>query len=659
MCGICGIAIAPNSGRHLDVHVLERMRDVLSHRGPDGAGTYVGGRVGLGHRRLSIVDVAQGAQPMSSDDGRFHVVYNGEVYNHPSLKAELESEGERYRTHCDTETVLRVLIRDGAAAPRRLRGMFAFAVWDSVSRELILARDRLGVKPLYYAHLDDGSLYFASEIKSILASGAIAPELHLSVLPDQLANHATTGTETLFRGIRRLAPGHVLRWRDGTITIERYWQLSFAHEASGQADALVEDYSELFHESVRMRLMADVPLGVFLSGGLDSAAIASAMTRFVDGPIKTFSVGFAEREANELGYARIVAKHFRTDHHEILVTPLDFFTALPELLWHEDEPLGHPSSIALNFVSRLAAQHVKVVLTGEGSDETLAGYARYRSTIAQMQFGRRYEQWAPDVFRRRLRDLLELLPPRSRIRRMLARTFVGRPATLSSLYFDNFAVFTPQAQEALFTSARREEIGDLDPYRIIREAFEQSDASSMLGRLLDADIQTYLPELLMKQDQMSMAASIESRVPFLDHELVQFAASLPDELKLRRYGTKYALRRAMSGVLPNEILKRKKMGFPVPVARWFRGPYRHIVDEFVLGPRPLARGLFDADAVRAVVERDRRSEGPGNHWERIWALVNLEIWQRIHFDRESTGDIARWMSRACGAQSPFSLKRAS
>jgi len=241
----------------------------------------------------------------------------------------------------------------------------------------------------------------------------------------------------------------------------------------------------------------------------------------------------------------------------------------------------------------------------------------------------------------------------------LARTFIARPATLAALYFDNFAVFPPRAQRALFTEARREELGPLDPYRIIREAFDNSDAPSVLGRLLDADIQTYLPELLMKQDQMSMAASIESRVPFLDHELVQFAASLPDEMKLRRGSTKHVLRRAMSGILPDEILTRKKMGFPVPVAQWFRGEFRPVVDEFVLGPRALARGLFDPDAVRSVVERDRRGEGAGNHWERIWALVNLEIWQRIHLDREPIGDISAWMLRACGAQSSLALQRAS
>ena len=373
MCGINGIVYSERSGRMVERPLLERMRDIISHRGPDEQGLFIDRNVGLGHRRLSIVDVAAGHQPMTNENGTVHIVYNGEVYNHADHRAGLEARGHRYQTHCDTETIVHLYEEYGAAAVERLRGMFAFAIWDANKRELFLARDRLGVKPLYYVHTDDGSLYFASEIKSLLEAGAVKAEINLSALPDQLANHATSGEETLFLGVRRLLPGHTLTWSDGRITIRQYWDMRFALP-EGEVDPqrsdadLIDEWRELFRESVRLRLMADVPLGMFLSGGIDSSAIAAMMSGLVTEPIRTFSVGFAEREANELEYARMVARKFGTDHHEILISPQQFFAALPKLIWHEDEPLAHLASVPLYFVSRLARDHVKVVLTGEGSD---------------------------------------------------------------------------------------------------------------------------------------------------------------------------------------------------------------------------------------------------------------------------------------------------
>ncbi|HEV7682861.1 MAG TPA: asparagine synthase (glutamine-hydrolyzing), partial [Pyrinomonadaceae bacterium] len=379
MCGINGIALSSNSRRSIDVTELERMGDVLMHRGPDDAGIFVdarGGRIGLGHRRLSIVDVASGQQPMTNEDGTLHIIYNGEIYNHADFRASLEQRGHVYNTHCDTETILHLYEEHGPRCVEQLRGMFAFAIWDQKQRQLFIARDRLGVKPLYYAQSNDGSLYFGSEIKALLATGAIRAEMNYDALPDYLANHAPSGEQTLFSGIKRLLPGHTLLWADGKVHVERYWDLSFQRdENSKRSDAdYIAEWSGLFRESVRLRLMADVPLGMFLSGGIDSSAIAAVMSGMVADPIKTFSVAFAEREANELEYARLVAKTFKTNHHEVIVSPEEFFAALPKLVWHEDEPIAHPSSVALYFVSQLAAQHVKVVLTGEGSDELLAGY---------------------------------------------------------------------------------------------------------------------------------------------------------------------------------------------------------------------------------------------------------------------------------------------
>ena len=635
MCGINGIALSSRSGRSLNRGVVERMRDVIAHRGPDDVGIFIDGNIGLGHRRLSIVDVASGHQPMTNEDGALQITYNGEIYNHADYRDELESRGHVYRTHCDTETILHLYEDHGDACVNYLRGMFAFAIWDAKKRELFIARDRLGVKPLYYVHTDDGSLYFGSEIKTLFEAGAITPEINYTALPDYLANHATSGEETLYKDVKRLLPGHTLRWRDGKLEIKKYWDVSFSKtEDTGRSDKdYIAEWYELFRTSVRLRLMADVPLGMFLSGGIDSSAIAAVMSGMVDEPIKTFSVAFAEREANELAYARIVAEAYKTNHHEVVVSPEEFFNALPRLVWHEDEPLAHPSSVALYFVSLLASQHVKVVLTGEGSDELLAGYGRYRKTILNLSLGKHYRSLTPSVLRGAVRSGIQGLPT-SKMRQKLLRSFLGVAPDIESIYFDNFAVFPLVMQGDLLSNEALERIGGIDPYAGVRAALEETDADSLLDRLLYADIKTYLHELLMKQDQMSMATSIESRVPFLDHKLVEFTCSLPERLKLRGGTTKYILRESMKGVLPEAILSRSKMGFPVPIGAWFRGPYRSIIDEYVLSERTMSRGLFNADFVRDLVQRHQ--SGAENHEERLWALVNFEIWQRQFFDGEAT-----------------------
>jgi asparagine synthase (glutamine-hydrolysing) len=625
------------------VGVLERMRDVLKHRGPDDYGLFVGAGVGLGHRRLSIVDVAAGHQPMTNEDGSLHIVYNGEIYNHAEFRDELLARSHTYRTHCDTETILHLYEEQGARCVENLRGMFAFAIWDERRREMFIARDRLGVKPLYYICADDGSLFFASEIKALVAARALRPEINFAALPDYLANHATSGEETLFRGVKRLLPGHTMLWRDGRVEINKYWDVDFAKDESESEarrdEDYVEEWTELFRTAVRLRLMADVPLGMFLSGGIDSSAIAAVMSGMVAEPIKTFSVAFNEREANELDYARLVARAFKTDHHEITISPEQFFAALPRMIWHEDEPVAHPASVPLYFVSRLAARHVKVVLTGEGSDETLAGYDRYRKTVYNLALGARYHRWTPAPLRGALGRYLMGGRRASGLRQKLRRTFLCLPPEIESIYFDNFAVFPRAMQRGLLTPDTMERTGSFDPYMNMRPYFEGANARTLLDRLLYADIKTYLHELLMKQDQMSMAASIESRVPFLDHKLVEFTARLPERLKLRGWTTKYILRRSMQGTLPDVILKRRKMGFPVPLASWFRGPFRPIVEDYVLGERALSRGIFDAGFVRRLVaEHQARAR---NHSERLWALLNFEMWMRQFIDGEEPADEPR------------------
>ncbi|MBP9664290.1 MAG: asparagine synthase (glutamine-hydrolyzing) [Pyrinomonadaceae bacterium] len=646
MCGINGIAFSPNSGRQVNERVLVAMRDILHHRGPDDGGAFIDGNIGLAMRRLAIVDVAHGAQPMfggtrtpssglgsrtpSSASGTV-IVYNGEIYNHADHRKNLIARGHEFATHSDTETILHLYQEHGSDCVEYLRGMFAFAIWDKSKRELLIARDRFGVKPLYYVHTDDGSLFFASEIKALLEAGAVKPEVNFNALPDQFGNHGTSGDETLFAGVKRLLPGHTMVWHDGKLNIREYWDLEFETKHEPRSDAeYIEEWRDLFEESVRLRLMADVPLGMFLSGGIDSSAIAAMMSRMVDEPIKTFSVGFSEREANELEYARLVARTFGTDHHEITVTPDEFFDALPNLVWHEDEPIGFVASVPLYFVSKLAQQHVKVVLTGEGSDEMMAGYGRYAKALKLLEYGEKYETLTPSFIRNAVRGGVATLP--SGVGRKLSRTFLSREADVENLFFDNFAVFPRAMQKELFNRETREQFETPDPFARQNKWLDKTDAEDVLDKLLYADTKTYLHELLMKQDQMSMAASIESRVPFLDHKLAEFTARMPREMKLRGGTTKWILREAMKGILPAEILDRPKMGFPVPIGKWFRDEYKHVVNEYILGPRAIDRDIFDPAFLRGLVASHNAGE---NHDERLWSLVNFEIWLRRFIDGEN------------------------
>ncbi len=645
MCGICGIAIPKKLNRQVGRERLARMRDTLAHRGPDDEGMYLRGGVGLGHRRLSIVDVAGGRQPMSNyacarmrgdgAQGGVWIAFNGEIYNHPQLRPALEARGHRYENNSDTETIIHLYEDRGPDVVAELSGMFAFAIWDEAGQLLLLARDRLGIKPLYYFAADDGSLYFASEIKSLFASMAVKPEVNLSALPDYLANNAPTGEETLFRGIKRLPPGHTLIWQNGRISIRKYWDLTFNsgdENARRTDDDYIAEWRELFRDAVRSHLMSDVPLGLFLSGGIDSSAIAATMSAMVSSPVKTFSVAFNEAEANEFEFARMVAIAYRTEHHEVIVTPEDFFGVLPRMVWHEDEPLAHVASVPLYFVSELAARHVKVALTGEGSDELLAGYARYRKTVANLAVGAAYRKIAPATLRSAVKNLIERMPAGTTLRRKLSRTFLCLNPDLDEIYFDNFAIFSRPMQGELFNSATREAFDTLDPYASIRDLIAQTDADTLLNRLLYADTRTYLHELLMKQDQMSMAASLESRVPFLDWRLVEFTTRLPERLKLRGWTTKYILRQAMKDILPQKILTRRKAGFPVPVGAWLRGKFRWVIDEYILGARAAERNFFNRDFIERIVAEHLAG---ADHSYRLWALINFEVWMRQFIDGES------------------------
>ena len=631
MCGIAGI-IANDRLAPDDSARAVAMRDILSYRGPDGVGLYTDDRAALAHRRLSIVDLAGGHQPLSNEAGDIWVTYNGEIYNHADVRPHLEAAGHTYRTRSDTETIVHAYEQWGDECVHRFRGMFAFGIWDVRRRRLLLARDRLGVKPLYWTLAGD-RLLFASEIKGILESGLVAPRPNRAVFSEVFATRGTAGVETLFEGIYKLLPGHRLIFEDGRVRTERYWELPLDGpdpELNRLGDAaIVERFRTLLQESVRLRLMSDVPLGMFLSGGIDSSAIAALMAREIDRPVDTFSVAFADRRFSELEYARAVARAIGATAHEIVIDDRDFFAALPRLVWHEDEPIAHPSSVPLHFVSKLARQHVKVVLTGEGSDELLAGYGKYPRAVVNWRAGAVYESMVPAALRARIaQSVVPRLPGRAG--RYARRSFLAMPRNVSAMFLDNFAGMPVHQQRELLSA---ETFAGGDPYASSLAYFHQvNGASGILGRLLHTDIKTYLVELLMKQDQMSMSASIESRVPFLDHVLVEFAARLPDRLKLRGFTTKRILREAIRGLLPEQILCRRKMGFPVPFAQWTRDSWQPVVRDVLLDRRTRERGVINAAAVERLLDAHRA--GTVDAGDAIWALVNFELWFRTFIDRE-------------------------
>ena len=632
MCGIAGIVnLSPREP--VDESRVKRMRDVLRHRGPDGEGLWAEGAVGLGHRRLAIVDVDGGLQPMANEDETVWITYNGEIYNHAALRPGLEARGHRYRTRSDTETILHLYEEEGDRCVERLRGMFAFALWDQRRGRLLLARDRLGIKPLYYARTEN-ELLFASEIKAILAAGSIRPRLDEQILSEFLATRYVADEDTFFKGIRALRPGRTLSWSPGDGLCERrYWQLpAMKDTGTGTFTERAAEVRSRLEAAVQSHLMSDVPLGLFLSGGIDSTGIAALMTPMVREPIRTFAVGFDEPEASELEYARLAARAVGAEHREVIATPEQFLQVLPRMIWHEDKPIAFSSSVALYFVSRLAREHVKVVLTGEGADELFLGYNWYRVTAWNERLGRAYGGLAPAAVRQHIRRLIPWLPQKAR--RYAERSFLVRPPGIRSLFHENFSTFPDATRgELLINGALRAP----DPFAKHSAHYEESPGGT-LGRMSRADLQTYLVELLMKQDRMSMAASIESRVPFLDHELVEHVVTMPDRFKVRGWTTKAVLRKALEGRIPHEILTRRKMGFPVPIGAWLRGPWRSALAEFVVSPRALDRGLFEPDGLRRLVRE--HETGAVNHGDRLWLLLNLEIWQRIFLDGQDVSALA-------------------
>jgi asparagine synthase (glutamine-hydrolysing) len=633
MCGICGIFHFRTGQRANDVALLE-MNQQIVHRGPDDAGTIISDGAGLAMRRLSIIDIKSGHQPLSNEDGSIWIVYNGEIYNHAELRKEMLEKGHSYRTNSDTESIVHLYEEYGRDCVQHLRGMFAFVIWDQLRHTLFAARDRLGIKPFYYS-LQDGTFIFGSEIKALLAYPGMSAEFNSGVLSEYLAFGYVAGEETFFSGIRKLPAGHTLELTESSgLAIRRYWDLSTAEDPQPrQRSYYVHRYRELLEDAVSSHLMSDVPLGVFLSGGLDSSAVAALTTKSRRDPIQTFAVGYTEQAYSELPYAKMVAEHIGSKHHEVQVTRKQFFDALPDVIWHEDEPLCWTSSVALYHLARFTREHVTVVLTGEGSDETLAGYTRYMWTVWNARMDSVYRRITPSALRAFVRESIQSAKLGATLRRKLEHTCLGRDgASWPSFYFDNFYSAFSAAEQRQLLLPELQDCAD-SAYRGSIKIWERS-SGNMLKRLLYTDINTYLVELLMKQDQMSMAASLESRVPFLDHPLVEFAAAIPSKYSVKGLEGKTILKSAVEDLLPHSIIYRRKMGFPTPWSEWLAGEQLQELENLLLEPRSMRRNLFRPDAIRTIFAQQRARIRDNS--ARIWRLLNLELWFRVFVDRDSS-----------------------
>jgi asparagine synthase (glutamine-hydrolysing) len=624
MCGIAGALSL--DGRPVSPGELHAMCAAMVHRGPDDDGFYLGPEVGLGMRRLRIIDLETGRQPIRNEDGTIWVVFNGEIYNFRELRRELEARGHVFSTATDTETIVHLYEERGADCVTKLRGMFAFALWDERRRTLLLARDRLGIKPLYYAEVG-GKLLFASEVKALLQSADIAGGLNWGAVSRLFTFLCTPATDSIIEGIRKLEPGHILIASPGQgLRRERYWDPHFAPEYGRPEAYFVDRLRDLIEESVRLHLVSDVPLGAFLSGGIDSSAVVATMARLGSGPVKTFSVGFTEPDYNEAGYARIIAERLGTEHHELILEP-NVLEVIEDLAWYLDEPFGDPSAIPTYMVSKLASEHVTVVLSGDGGDELFAGYDKYRVEARE----RRY-RFVPAPARSLLGAIGTALPDGARGRNFL------RHISLDGLerYLDASTFFRRDEQQRLFRGEIFARLSAYDPWRAEAEHLAKANGR-WLSALQYLDLKSYLPlDILTKVDRMSMAHSLEARVPLLDHKLVEFAATIPPELNLRGGTTKYIFKRAMRGILPDQIIDRPKHGFAVPLGRWFRGRLGGFVRELLLSEQSRQRGIFNPAYVEQLVRRHEN----GRHLDfHLWTLISFELWCRTFLD-------GRWSRRA-------------
>jgi asparagine synthase (glutamine-hydrolysing) len=625
MCGIVGKVYADRE-RPVEAMLIDTMTDALLHRGPDARGVWSGHGAALGHRRLSIIDLSPGAnQPMSSPTGTV-IVFNGEIYNYQLLRRMLESEGWQFRTRSDTEVLLALYERHGERCVDELIGMFAFAIWDPGRRRLFAARDRLGKKPLYY-HATAEGFAFASELSSLLAD----PEVPVAIDPDAIHHYLTLhyvpSPSTAFAGIAKLPPAHTLTWQDGKLAVSRYWQPQFEPKTTHSEDELCEELWELFRDATRIRMLSDVPLGAFLSGGTDSSTIVSVMSELSPTRLKTFSIGFRESAFNELAYAAQVAKRYGTEHHEELVTP-DATVALPELVAHHGEPFSDPSSIPTYYLAKLTRQHVTVALSGDGGDEVFGGYNRYVwSWMAGL-----FDRWPRAVVDpvARLTEWIGHLAVAPVPVRLAGQHISTVVASEAERYLSFAGHFTPRERGDLYTHDFRRSL-TADTHAWYRATVDGSTAKAPLDRYIQNDLRGYLSDGIMtKVDIASMCHSLEVRAPFLDHRIVELGARLPVHLKQSRWRKRVLFKRAVKDRLPRSILDRPKRGFGIPVAAWLRGPLQPMLRDLVTGSRARSRGIFDGDAVeRFVADHVARR---ADHGHKLWNLMVLELWARRFID---------------------------
>jgi len=626
MCGICGI-VNFNATNPVERELVERMTSAQSHRGPDDAGYFVENNVGLGHRRLSIIDLSGGKQPMFNEDGSVVVAFNGEIYNFADLTGDLISKGHRFATRSDTETIVHAYEEYGDRCMLDFRGMFAFAVWDRRRKRLLLVRDRLGIKPLYY-YAGKDFFVFASEIKSLLLHPNVPREVDREALDMYMALRYVPGPRTMFKNIFKLQPGHWMTVEGSAIKSGQYWDVEYPAEASSgrsamSEQAVVTEFSRLLEESVRLRLISEVPLGVFLSGGLDSSTMLAVMSKITGGErVKTFSVGYeASGEArqeieasNEFSFARQAARHFHADHHEFRMTADDFRKAIPLMVSHLDEPMADPTCIPLYFISKLARNYVTVILSGEGADETMGGYTLYRKLLRLEQFRRATGPLAMAALSR--------IPLRGR-----AGAYLRRAGTTIEGHYRGVVKGLPLETRLALTGIERVAEADRQLSEVFAKYFCNVNKSSPLSRMLYADAKVWLPEdLLLKADKMTMAAALELRVPFLDHRLVEYLAGLPDNLKIRGNQGKWILRQAMGTVLPHSILHRTKKGFPVPVEAWFRFELRDFVRDTLLARDSACREFFNPQAVEEIVSLLERNKISVQ--QEVWSMLVFESWHK-------------------------------
>jgi asparagine synthase (glutamine-hydrolysing) len=629
MCGICGVYEYENHAP-VDRDVLSNMLTVIRHRGPDDFGVHFDRDLAVGMRRLSIIDLDRGKQPISNEDGTIVTVFNGEIYNYRELRKQLESRGHLLTTASDTEVIVHLYEDFGEDCVHHLRGMFGFAVWDNRRRKLFVARDRLGIKPLYYTHAG-GRLVFASEIKAILEHPATQAHLNAEGLSNFLSLKYVPAPQTMFEGICALPPGCSLTCDAHGVTVRRYWDLSFANQNKGYLSepAYAEQLEAMLRESVELHLVSDVPFGAFLSGGLDSSTIVALMSQFLNEPVKTYAVGFegdAEVEAfSELPYARMVAKKYQTDHHEAIIHARDLINLSEKVVWHLDQPIADDACLANFMVAELASRDVKMVLTGEGGDELFAGYARYAGERLSPLFQR-----IPQAAKFGALRLSGHVPG---LRRQKLALFALCQAGEVNRLVNWFPLFNSEAKRSLLSDDFRQSISvnESPASAVFSEHLARTDASNPLNRMLYVDTKLWLPDdLLARGDKTSMAASLEARVPLLDHKLVEFAATLPPQLKVKGLTRKYLLRKVAKSLLPAEIIRRKKKGFPMPMSLWFRKEARSFLRD-ALSPSALRRrGLFNPTFVEKL--QSEHETGFADHGSILWGLLSVELWQRAFLD---------------------------